>query len=116
MRFLIGVVAFVFVWIFSISSIVAHFEGFTVTQNEQAATLLNRQGVNCCTNADGAPVKDADWGVSGGLFWVFLEGKRRVVPLETVVEAPNPYNTALVWYTYLQGELQVKCFLPGHLS
>lgn len=101
--------------LFSIEA-AAHFPDLTEAQNQVAQQLHNRAGVNCCSAADGASIKDADWGVSGGLFWVFIDGKRRIVPSEAVVEGPNPYNSALVWHTYYNGEPLVKCFQPGHLS
>jgi len=95
----------------------AHFPGFTDQQNQWANSLHNKRGNNCCTSADGAPVKDADWGIEGGHYWVFVHGQRLSVPDDSVIVAPNPTGAALVWPRQERGgALGVMCFLPGKLS
>lgn len=93
-----------------------HFPQLTFEQDQWAQNLYNKGGINCCSNAEGAAVKDPDWGIEDGKYWVYLHGGRRVVPPMAVVEMSNPTNTALVWFFFEGGQPVIKCFLPGHLT
>lgn len=89
---------------------------FQHVEDQWAQSLHSRSGVNCCTSADGATVKDPDWGIDQGAYWVWLEEERVPVHPNAVIEAPNRTNSALVWTVRVNGKLVIKCFLPGHLS
>lgn len=94
----------------------AHVHGFTEAQNRALKDVFSKGGTNCCTVAEAAPIKDPDWGVEDGKFWVFLEGERRPVHPDAVVVQPNPTGVALVWTVRYQGHIQIKCFAPGQMG
>lgn len=94
----------------------AHFDHLTEAENRIVRDYYNKNRLNCCSDADGASVKDPDWGVEDGKYWVFLQGERRYVHPDAVVEQPNPKNHALVWILWQNGVPHIKCFLPGHLT
>lgn len=97
-----------------VSALVAiHFQHVPV---EWAKNLHNKNGVNCCTDAEAATVKDPDWGVENGVYWVFIQGERVNVPPNAVIEEPNKTNMALVWLVWAYNKPHVKCFMPGYLS
>jgi hypothetical protein len=93
-------------------TIPVHFPGVDHTLVQ---SLHNKNGVNCCNAAD-ATMKDPDWGIKDGTYWVFIAGARRDVHPSAVVITPNPTNHALVWFVYMNGEPTIKCFMPGHLT
>lgn len=76
----------------------------------------------CCSNQDGALVKDADWDTVKGEdgkshYRVLIEHKWYNVPDEAVVTDPNLYGQAMVWgsrewYTN-EGSYHIRCFMPG---
>ncbi len=94
----------------------AHFHSESAAFQQWAESLHNRMGLNCCTKAEGAQIKDPDWGIAAGRYWVFIHGERRTVPPDAVIESANPTNTALAWLVWVNGVPIIKCFLPGHLS
>jgi hypothetical protein len=90
----------------------------------------------CCSGPDSRPLSDFDWKTAkvcspagyGGVqsapvcrsvYQVFLPdilGKEpRWVDVEesAVVDGPNRYGPALAWVYYINGNPQVRCFLPG---
>lgn len=95
----------------------AHMEHFTAAQNQQLANVYNKGKVNCCTDAEAASVQDPDWGIEGERYWVVVQGAKRQVPPEAVVEGPNRWKVALLWLIQQPlGVQQIKCFMPGALG
>lgn len=70
-------------------------------------------GTACCDLGDGRTVEDADWQSKDRNYQVFLGGRWIDVPPGAVVEQPNIYGKTVVWTELRDGELAVKCFLPG---
>ena len=70
----------------------------------------------CCTNADGYIVFDADWESDHGHFRVRLEGEWLVVPDGAVLKQPNRAGPTMIWKYYIDGHPRVRCFLPGSMT
>lgn len=78
-------------------------------------SLRNSNGMLCCTGADGY---DAQWETRGDEYWVFIEEEWRRVPPKALLDTPNKYGTAKVWFTkrWVDGKLkfaEISCFLRG---
>jgi len=68
----------------------------------------------CCSFADGRKIEDAEWGTENDHYWVTIDGKRYTVPPEAVITEPNKAGAAVVWpYQDMEGNTQIRCFLPG---
>ena len=68
----------------------------------------------CCSFADGFRVDDVDWDTQDGHYRVRLDGEWIVVPDNAVVSEPNKFGPAVVWpYMGIDGQTQIRCFLPG---
>jgi len=68
----------------------------------------------CCSFADGFRVDDVDWDTQDGHYRVRLNGEWIVVPDSSVVSEPNKFGPAVVWpYMGIDGQTQIRCFLPG---
>lgn len=68
----------------------------------------------CCSFADGVTVEDPDWDTEGGHYRVRIDGKWIDVPDAALVTEPNKFGAAVVWpYQDMNGETQIRCFLPG---
>jgi hypothetical protein len=82
----------------------------------------------CCSDADGALVKDADWETYRGQdgkshYRVAIRGELVDVPDEAVITEPNRYGPAMVWgyesryFKSIPGapvtDYVIRCFLPG---
>ncbi len=74
-----------------------------------------RTGELCCNVADGIYAEEvirgthywARWRVNGEMIdW-------QQVPEDTVIHAPNPNGSAVVWYLFKDGEPVIRCFVPG---
>jgi hypothetical protein len=78
-------------------------------------SLASGKGL-CCSFADGVSIEGVDWdsgGLDGG-YRVRLKGEWIDVPPNAVVKEPNRYGPAVVWpYQDLEGQTQIRCFLPG---
>ena len=77
---------------------------------------------HCCSNQDGALVKDAEWDTYRGPdgishYKVMIEQKWINVPDEAVVTDPNKYGPAMVWGSREwygdTGSYHIRCFMPG---
>ncbi len=78
----------------------------------------------CCSFADGKSIMDVDWDTvvvkdatgEGGhvAYRVRVQGQWIAVPDTAVVTEPNKFGTAVVWpYLDGDGQIQIRCFLPG---
>lgn len=81
---------------------------------EWFASLKNRLGDACCSDADGTALLDADWEAdANGKYRVRIDGEWHVVPDEAVLKGPNMDGRTIVWP--LNGALgfRIRCFIPG---
>lgn len=68
----------------------------------------------CCSFADGFSVQDVDWETRDGHYRVRLQEQWIDVPESALVTEPNRFGPAVVWpYMDLNGQTQIRCFLPG---
>lgn len=72
----------------------------------------------CCSDADGALVKDADWETKDGHYRVLINGKWIDVPEDALITEPNKYGPAMVWGYPLNGgkDYYLRCFIPGSMT
>jgi hypothetical protein len=76
-------------------------------------SLHNDLDVYCCAEADGHELNDDDWRHVGDHIDVFVEGVWMTVPITKVLKEPNRAGKPIVWYTYMNGIPEIKCFIPG---
>lgn len=77
--------------------------------------LASAKGL-CCSFADGQRVENVDWDNGGphNGYRVRLAGQWIDVPPGAVVAAPNKFGAAVVWpYQDVNGNTQIRCFIPG---
>lgn len=84
--------------------------------------LRNKDGLYCCTDADGQPVEDGDWDTKDNSYRVIIQGQWTSVPNNAVVLAPNKFGKAIVWL-WNEEDLRnqwgatvanpIRCFIPG---
>src|ERR1700692_2458543 len=74
----------------------------------------NRNGLSCCSMADGAPLEPQDWGIindTGGVhYWVKIDNESYLVLDEAVIDGENKAHVAVVWYTR-DPALKIRCFI-----
>lgn len=79
--------------------------------------LRDKTGHGCCETADGHPAEFA-WDFAGNRYKVRIEGEWYDAPDEAVIDAPNRFGYATVWYWWewqLDGSKthHIRRFLPG---
>ena len=67
----------------------------------------------CCSDADGSVLSDSDWEARGGHYRVRIKGTWVDVPDDAVLSVPNMAGKTMVWPMYLNGEIAIRCFIPG---
>jgi hypothetical protein len=84
--------------------------------------LASRKGP-CCSFADGYVVQDADWESSEGHYRVRVpmaansdDGIWVDVPDEAVITEPNRAARTMVWSSYTQKGVSIRCFMPGSMT
>ena len=85
-------------------------------------SLSSKKAGSCCSNFDGRPPEAVVW-TSDNHYRVMLEGQWIEVPDDAVLDVPNKYGKAVVWYTKSwrskvtgkAGDFYIRCFLPGEL-
>jgi hypothetical protein len=70
----------------------------------------------CCSMADGESVADPDWDSKEGHYRVRLENSWIDVPDDAVVKEPNRAGRTMVWPVRTNGEILVRCFMPGSMT
>jgi hypothetical protein len=70
----------------------------------------------CCSMSDGEMVADVDWDSAGGHYRVRLEGRWVEVPDDAVITEPNRAGRTMVWPMHFDGEISIRCFMPGQMS
>jgi hypothetical protein len=73
-------------------------------------TVLDSLGNTCCDGADGYPV---DYETRENKYWVHFRGQWLEVGERAVKRQPNPIGEGVAWFYYLDGNLSVRCFVPG---
>jgi hypothetical protein len=70
----------------------------------------------CCSFADGFAVADPDWDSKNGHYRVRLENKWIDVPDEALITEPNRAGRTMVWPVRFDGQIVIRCFMPGSMS
>jgi hypothetical protein len=74
-------------------------------------SVRSKKGIPCCDIADG---HRTDYTTRGNTYRVPINDKWMEVPPEAVVEnSGNPTGDAVVWYTEFNGNVYIRCFVPG---
>lgn len=83
--------------------------------NSWVQGLKDRKGVGCCSTADGYPA-DVEWDTANDRYRVRIEGVWYTVPATALIDdQTNRFGTAMVWYYVQNGEVTIRCFMPGAL-
>lgn len=82
-------------------------------------SLKSKDGISCCADFDGHP-PEAVWETEDG-YKVQIEGQWVNVPPDALLNTPNKYGKAVVWYWTETGQdnvkiFHVRCFLAGALG
>ena len=67
----------------------------------------------CCALTDGVTVADPDWESREGHYRVRLYGEWIDVPDDALITEPNRAGQTMVWPMLFNGEISVRCFMPG---
>lgn len=83
-----------------------------------AGTLENKLRESCCSTADGWKPEEVEYDMRGNKYRVKIDGEWYDVPSEAVLDAPNKFGFAVVWYyrSWLNGtkpSVSIRCFIPG---
>ena len=70
----------------------------------------------CCSFADGFAVSDVDWESKDGHYRVHLENNWIDVPDDALITEPNRAGRTMVWPMLFNGEISVRCFMPGSMT
>jgi len=70
----------------------------------------------CCSMADGESVADPDWDSKEGHYRVRLENNWVDVPDDAVITEPNRAGRTMVWPIRYDGQILVRCFIPGSMT
>jgi hypothetical protein len=79
-------------------------------QKDWFKTVRDSLGNTCCDGADGYPV---DYEMRGNKYWVHFRGRWMEVEERAVKRQPNPIGEGVAWFYFLNGDLTVRCFVPG---
>jgi hypothetical protein len=74
-----------------------------------------RQGL-CCSFTDGLAVSDVDWESKGGHYRVRLENDWIDVPDNALITEPNRVGRTMVWPLRSNGQILIRCFMPGSMG
>ena len=72
-----------------------------------------KTGALCCDEADGT---FAEEDIRDGDYWTRFEqtkGAWMSVPKDVVIHQSNINGSPVVWWYYLNGVLQIRCYVPG---
>jgi hypothetical protein len=70
----------------------------------------------CCSMADGESVADPDWESKDGHYRVRLENNWIDVPDDALITEPNRAGRTMVWPMRFNGEISIRCFMPGSMT
>jgi hypothetical protein len=83
--------------------------------NDWFNRLTSGRGL-CCSFADGFAVSDVDWESKGGHYRVRLENIWIDVPDDAVITEPNRVGRTMVWPLRFDGQILIRCFMPGSMG
>jgi hypothetical protein len=87
------------------------FDDVSDTVRAWFKAVRSSHGVPCCDIADG---HRTDFDMRENQYWVPINGKWLPVPAEAVVpDDGNPTGDAVVWYSTFNGQVFIRCFVPG---
>jgi hypothetical protein len=75
--------------------------------------LRDDKGHGCCATADGFKPEEVVWDTEQNNYRVMLQGQWFKVPDGAVIKEPNRLGFAMVWYYVYDGQVTIRCFLPG---
>ena len=70
----------------------------------------------CCSFADGFAVSDVDWESKDGRYRVRLENIWIDVPDDALITEPNRVGRTMVWPLRFDGQIFIRCFMPGSMG
>ena len=70
----------------------------------------------CCSFADGFAVADPDWETKDGHYRVRLGNDWIDVPDDAVITEPNKAGRTMVWPMRFEGQIFIRCFMPGSMT
>jgi AcrR family transcriptional regulator len=73
-------------------------------------TVRDSLGNTCCDGADGYPV---DYEMRGNKYWVYFRGQWLEVEERAVKHQHNLVGEGVAWFYFVDGDLTVRCFVPG---
>jgi hypothetical protein len=83
--------------------------------NEWFNRLASGRGL-CCSFADGFAVSDVDWESKDGHYRVRLENIWIDVPDDALITEPNRVGRTMVWPLLFDGQILIRCFMPGSMG
>ena len=78
-------------------------------------SLKSSKGL-CCSFTDGSAVSDVDWESKGGHYRVRLENNWIDVPDDALITEPNRVGRTMVWPQPVDGQIFIRCFMPGSMG
>ena len=84
--------------------------------NDWFNRLSSKGGGLCCSFADGFAVADPDWETKDGHYRVRLGNDWIDVPDDAVITEPNKARRTMVWPMRFEGEISIRCFMPGSMT
>jgi hypothetical protein len=72
--------------------------------------MSDGRGIACCDGADGYPV---EYEMHDNKYWVRYKSVWLPVPEDAILRQPNPIGVAVAWFWPFDGEMKVRCFVPG---
>ena len=66
--------------------------------------------------ADGFAVSDVDWESKDGHYRVRLENIWIDVPDDALITEPNRVGRTMVWPLRFDGQILIRCFMPGSMG
>jgi hypothetical protein len=82
----------------------------SVEQKAWFKKISDGNGVACCDGADGYPV---EYEMRNNKYWVHFNSVWLPVPESAVLRQPNPIGVAVAWFWSFDGNIEVRCFIPG---
>jgi hypothetical protein len=73
-------------------------------------------GRRCCSFTDGFAVSDVDWESKDGHYRVRLENNWIDVPDDALITEPNRAGRTMVWPLRFDGQIFIRCFMPGSMG
>src|SRR5260370_17140098 len=70
----------------------------------------------CCSMADGESVADPDWESKDGHYRVRLENSWIDVPDDALITEPTRAARPMVCPIRFNGEISIRCFIPGSMT